>query len=144
MILILKPNIHPSHDEYQQLMTYLHDLPNIQLRLHHEQGHEVSLTEVHLIGSTNQLSVEEMKRLPAVQSVVRVSERYRVMGRHKGDNRPTAFKYNGVVFSQDNLNIFAGLCAVDTRECAGSITSTRILLPDQGRVADRVGAGARR
>ena len=137
MILILKPNIRPSHDEYQQLMTYLHDLPNIQLRLHHEQGHEVSLTEVHLIGSTNQLPVEEMKRLPAVQSVVRVSERYRVMGRHKGDNRPTAFKYNGVVFSQENLNIFAGLCAVDTRE---NVEEMMKALRDNGQVCTRMGA----
>jgi len=137
MILILKPNIRPSNDEYQQLMSYLHNLPNIQLRLHHEQGHEVSLTEVHLIGSTNQLPIEEMRRLPAVQSVVRVSERYRVMGRHKDDNRPTSFKYNGVNFSQDNLNVFAGLCAVDTPECVELMMKS---LRDNGQVCTRMGA----
>jgi 3-deoxy-7-phosphoheptulonate synthase len=137
MILILKPNIRPSHDEYQQLMAYLHNLPNIQLRLHHEQGHELSLTEIHLIGTTNQLSVEEMRRLPAVQSVVRVSERYRVMGRHKDDNRPTSFRYNGVHFSQDNLNVFAGLCAVDTREYVELMMKS---LRDNGQVCTRMGA----
>lgn len=137
MILILQPNIRPSNDEYQQLMSYLHNLPNIQLRLHHEQGHEVSLTEVHLIGSTNQLPIGEMRRLPAVQSVVRVSERYRVMGRHKDDNRPTSFKYNGVDFSQDNLNVFAGLCAVDTPECVELMMKS---LRDNGQVCTRMGA----
>jgi 3-deoxy-7-phosphoheptulonate synthase len=137
MILILKPSIRPSSDEYQYLMSYLHNLPNIQLRLHHEQGHEVSLTEVHLIGTTNQLSVEEMRRLPAVQSVVRVSERYRVMGRHKNDNRPASFQYNGVDFSQDNLNIFAGLCAVDTRECVEQMMKA---VRDNGQVCTRMGA----
>ena len=137
MILILKPNIRPSNDEYQQLMDYLHNLPNIHLRLHHEQGHEVSLTEVHLIGSTNQLSIEEMRRLPAVQSVVRVSERYRVMGRHKDDNRPTSFKYNGVEFGQDNLNIFAGLCAVDAPE---SVEVMMKALRDNGQICTRMGA----
>ena len=117
MILILKPNIRPSNDDYQHLMSYLSKLPNIKLRLHHEEGQELSLTEVHLIGSTDQLLLEEMQMLPGVESVVRVSEKYRVLGRHKNDNRATGFEYNGVRFSQDNLNIFAGLCAVDTPEC---------------------------
>ncbi len=137
MILILRPNIRPSNDEYQQLMSHLHNLPNIQLRLHHEQGKELSLTEVHLIGSTDQLSVEEMRRLPGVESVVRVSERYRIMGRHKDDNRPTSFEYNGVRFSQDNLNIFAGLCAVDTPE---GVEQVMRALRANGQVCTRMGA----
>src|SRR4030095_4646800 len=113
MILILKPNIRPSNDEYQCLMSYLNNLPNISLRMHHEQGQELSLTEVHLIGTTDQLSLEEMRGLPAVESAVRVSEKYRVLGRHKDDNRATSFNYNGVRFGQDNLNVFAGFCAVE-------------------------------
>jgi 3-deoxy-7-phosphoheptulonate synthase len=137
MILILKPNIRPSNDDYQQLMSYLYNLPNIKLRLHHEQGQELSLTEVHLIGTTDQLSLEEMKGLPAVESVVRVSEKYRVLGRHKDDSRATSFNYNGVRFGQDNLNIFAGLCAVDTPE---SVELMMRALRENGQVCTRMGA----
>lgn len=137
MILILKPNIRPSNDDYQRLMSYLYNLPNIQLRMHHEQGLELSLTEVHLIGTTDQLSLEEMKGLPAVESAVRVSEKYRVLGRHKDDNRATSFNYNGVRFSQDNLNIFAGLCAVDTPE---NVELMMKALRENGQVCTRMGA----
>lgn len=55
-----------------------------------------------------------MRSFPGVDHVVRVSEEYRVLGRHKDDHRPNHFSYQGVQFSQDNLNIFAGLCAVDS------------------------------
>lgn len=137
MILILKPNIHPTNNDYQQLMGQLHNLPNIQLRLHHEQGKQFRVTEVHLIGSTEKLSLDEMKRLPGVDSVVRVSERYRVLGRHKNDNRPTSFNYNGVRFSQDNLNIFAGLCAVDNRE---NVELMMKALRENGLICTRMGA----
>jgi 3-deoxy-7-phosphoheptulonate synthase len=137
MILILKPNIHPAHDDYQQLMTHLDNIPNIQLRLHHEQGKQLRLTEIHLIGSTDKLSLEEMKRLPGVDSVVRVSEKYRVLGRHKNDHRPTSFNYNGVRFGQDNLNIFAGLCAVDTR---ANVELMMKSLCENGLVCTRMGA----
>lgn len=137
MILILKPNIHPTNNDYQQLMDYLHNLQNIQLRLHHEQGKQFRLTEVHLIGSTEKLSLDDMKRLPAVDSVVRVSERYRVLGRHKNDNRATSFDYNGVRFSQDNLNIFAGLCAVDNRQ---NVELMMKALRENGLVCTRMGA----
>ena len=60
-------------------------------------GTEVTLTEIYLIGNTAALTVEQMQVLPAGQKVVRVSEAYRVLGRHKqGDDRPSSFEYNGV------------------------------------------------
>jgi 3-deoxy-7-phosphoheptulonate synthase len=116
MILILTPNIDIEATEYKQLMSYLSNINGVELRIHREQGAEQSLTEIHLIGNTSMVSMEDVKTLPCVDHVVRVSEEYRVLGRHKNDNRPTSFEYNGVHFGQDNLNIFAGLCAVDTPE----------------------------
>jgi len=47
--------------------------------------------------------------------VVRVSEEYRVLGRHKGDSRPAHFDYQGLRFGQDTLHVFAGF-APRTRE----------------------------
>ncbi|HHH36587.1 MAG TPA: 3-deoxy-7-phosphoheptulonate synthase, partial [Gammaproteobacteria bacterium] len=113
MILILTPNIDPNSTEYRQLMDHLASLPNIQTRLHREVGTQQTLTEIYLVGDTPQLDPEDMRTLPGVERVVRVSEEYRVLGRHKDDDRPTSFKYNGLHFGQDNLHVFAGLCAVD-------------------------------
>jgi 3-deoxy-7-phosphoheptulonate synthase len=138
MILILTPNISTESTEYQQLIDHVSNLPNIQFRVHREQGAEQSLTEVYLIGNTAALTVEDMKSLPGVERVVRVSEEYRVLGRHKdGDNRPTHFEYNGVRFGQDSLNIFAGLCAVDTPEHVEMMMKA---LRENNQICTRMGA----
>ncbi|MDA8094995.1 MAG: 3-deoxy-7-phosphoheptulonate synthase [Betaproteobacteria bacterium] len=137
MILILSPNITPESGEYQALLGYLQHLPDIQTRIHHEQGAEQRLTEIYLIGRTAALSLDYMKGLPGVERVVRVSEEYRVLGRHQDDERPTSFDYNGVHFGQDSLHVFAGLCAVDTRE---HVEKMMRALRDQGQVCTRMGA----
>ena len=137
MILILDQNVAAGGEAYQQLMAHLSRLPNIELRIHHEQGVEKALTEVHLIGNTAALSVEDMRALPGVGHAVRVSEEYRVVGRHKGDDRPTSFDYKGVRFGQDTLHVFAGLCAVDTREHVEQMMKA---LQAHGQVCTRMGA----
>ena len=116
MILILNSNVSDQAPEYKQLMAHLASMPGIQTRVHLERGAEQTLTEVYLIGNTKALDIDDMQNLPCVERVVRVSEEYRILGRHKDDKRPTHFEYNGVRFGQDTLNVFAGLCAVDTRE----------------------------
>ena len=112
MILILDSNVREEASDYRQLLAHLASLPGIQARVHVEHGAEKNLTEIYLIGDTKSLSVADMQALPCVERVVRVSEEYRILGRHKDDRRPTHFEYNGVRFGQDTLNVFAGLCAV--------------------------------
>src|SRR6266542_6451785 len=87
MLLILTPNIDPESDVYRQLLAHLGSLQNIQVRIHREQGVEQSLTEVYLIGNTAAISLPDMSSLPGVERAVRVSEEYRVLGRHKGSVR---------------------------------------------------------
>ena len=102
MILILEPNTSLESVDYRTLAGQLDRLPGIQYRVHREVGAEVTLTEIYLIGNTAALTVEQMQVLPSVQKVVRVSEAYRVLGRHQqGDDRPASFDYNGVRFGQD-------------------------------------------
>ena len=137
MILILIPDTRPDSPEYKQLLAHLANLPGISSRVHTEIGAEQTLTEVYLIGNTKALSIEEISSLPCVERVVRVSEEYRVLGRHKNDDRPTHFDYNGVRFGQDTLNIFAGLCAVDTLEHVEMMMKA---LGDHGQVCTRMGA----
>ena len=113
MILILHPNTDKNSTDYRSLMDHLSKLSNIQVRLHDEHGTQQVLTELYLVGDTASLSIDEMQNLPCVERVVRISEEYRILGRHKDEIRSTGFEYNGVRFGQDTLNIFAGLCAVD-------------------------------
>ena len=137
MILILSDNADPQSPEYLQLMESLGRLPNIKTRAHRIQGTERSVTEVYLLGDTKALAIDEMKALPLVENVIRVSEEFRVLGRHKDDNRPTHFDYQGLRFGQDTLHIFAGLCAVDTREHVDTMMRA---LKDNGQQCTRMGA----
>lgn len=137
MILILSTNVSESPEEYQQLLTHLTTLQGIQVRVNVEQGSEQNLTEIYLIGDTKSLDVADMQSLPCVERVVRVSEEYRILGRHKDDLRPTHFEYNGVRFGQDTLHVFAGLCAVDNREHVEIMLRA---LRDNGQECTRMGA----
>ncbi len=137
MILILSDTTEPQSAEYGQLMALLERLPNIKPRVHRIQGTERAVTEVYLLGDTKALSVDDMKSLPCVERVIRVSEEFRVLGRHKDDDRPTHFDYQGLRFGQDTLHIFAGLCAVDTREHVDLMMRA---LRDNGQQCTRMGA----
>ena len=137
MILILSDDTDPQSPEYLQLMEALERLPNIKPRVHRIQGTERAVTEVYLLGDTKTLSIEDMKSLPCVERVIRVSEEFRVLGRHRGDDRPTHFDYQGLRFGQDTLHIFAGLCAVDTREHVDIMMRA---LKDNGQQCTRMGA----
>ncbi|MDT8403694.1 3-deoxy-7-phosphoheptulonate synthase [Sulfuriflexus sp.] len=137
MILILHPNTDKQGDDYQQLLQHLEALPDIQVRVHDEQGIEQTLTELYLVGNTKALSVADMNSLPCVERVVRISEEYRILGRHADEKRSTSFEYNGVKFGQDNLNVFAGLCAVDTPEHVELMLRA---LQENGQVCTRMGA----
>ncbi len=137
MILILNDSADPQNPDYEQLMRALALLPNIKTRIHRIQGTERSVTEVYLLGDTKALAIEDMESLPCVERAIRVSEEYRVLGRHSGDSRPTHFDYQGLRFGQDTLHVFAGLCAVDGREHAEIMMRA---LKDNAQQCTRMGA----
>ena len=138
MILVLEPNTNPESPDYRMLASQLERLPSVKFRVVFEFFNDTATTEIYLIGNTGALTIEQMQVLPCVAKVVRVSEPYRVLGRHNlGDDRASSFDYNGVHFGQDNLNVFAGLCAVDSRE---SVEAMMKALRDNGQVCTRMGA----
>ena len=137
MIVILKSDIDANSPEYRQILEFLANKPNITTRLHQEIGRQQTVTEIYLIGDTASLDKAEIESLAGVDRVVRVSEEYRILGRHRDDRRPTGFEYNGVRFDQDNLHIFAGLCAVDTPAHVEQMVRA---LRDHGQVCTRMGA----
>jgi len=122
---------------FNDLLAYLNNLPDIQIRLHDEIGTEQVLTEIYLIGKTVNLDIDEITSFPCVEKAVRVSEEYRIIGRHHDDMRTTRFDYNGVRFGQDQCHVFAGLCAVDNPK---NVETMMKALHDHGQVCTRMGA----
>ncbi len=138
MILVLAPNTDAESDAYRELLHRLDQLTGIKHRVHREIGTEVTLTEIYLIGNTAALNLDVVQQFPCVERIVRVSEPYRVLGRHQSnDGRATSFEYNGVRFGQDTFHVFAGLCAVDSRE---SVETMMRALQANGQVCTRMGA----
>lgn len=137
MILILKPNTDTKSQEYQRLLAAIKALTNISFSSHEVVGAQQVLHEIYLLGDTASLLIEDMQALPCVERVVRISEEYRILGRHNDEQRPCDFEYNGVRFGQDNLTIFAGLCAVDNQD---NVAKMMAALQQQGQVCTRMGA----
>ncbi|MFV0389647.1 MAG: 3-deoxy-7-phosphoheptulonate synthase [Pyrinomonadaceae bacterium] len=137
MIVILKPHLGTDSREFKRVENHIENIPNVEMRVQSVQGSQQLLTEIYLIGNTAALSIEEIRGFAGVDHVVQISEPYKVLGRHKGDNRPNEFSYNGVRFAQDNLNVFAGLCAVDSPE---SVEAMMKALQENGQVCTRMGA----
>ena len=137
MLVILRPNTDENSKEFKKTWNYLNNLPDVQTKKHIISGKQQKLTEIYLIGDTSRIDREQILALPAVERVIKISEGYRILGRHKDNNRAVGFDYNGIHFSQDNLNIFAGLCAVDSREHKEQMMKA---LQENGQYCTRMGA----
>lgn len=137
MLLILRPDINQSSADYQQMLTYLRHLPEIKIQEHQIQGQEQALTEIYLLGNTARLDRAEIESLAAVERVVRISQEYRILGRHRDRERVSGFNYNGVNFSQESFQLCAGLCAVDNRR---NVETMMKVLNEHGLECTRMGA----
>ncbi|HKJ68942.1 MAG TPA: 3-deoxy-7-phosphoheptulonate synthase [bacterium] len=137
MLVIMDPSTSEQSDEFRQTWEFLENLPGIETKRHTVQGEQQKLIEIYLIGDTSGLDKDTIEALPLVDRVIRISQEYRILGRHKDDARVNGFEYNGVKFNQSNLNIFAGLCAVDNRE---NVERMMKALQDSGQVCTRMGA----
>lgn len=137
MLIILQPDTSRDSPEYRQTMAFLERLPNVSIRVHDVKGEQQTLTELYLLGDTKVIAQEDIEALPAVERVIRISEEYRILGRHRYDKRQSGFTYNDVHFDQRNLNVFAGLCAVDTPEHVEAMFKA---LQEHGQTCSRMGA----
>jgi len=137
MIVILHPNTDEQSKEYKDVMSILEKLPNISLQHHVVQGEEQKLSEIYLLGDTHKIDQAEIESLDCVERVVRISEEYRILGRHHDEKRTSGFTYNDVHFSQHSFHVLAGLCAVDTPEHVEMMMQA---LQKHGQVCTRMGA----
>lgn len=137
MLLILHPDIDEGGDAYRITLDFLQKLPGIKIKKHLVQGQEQTLTEIYLIGNTSALDKSELEALPAVERAIKISDEYRVLGRHRDDRRVSGFDYQGLRFDQDTLHLFAGLCAVDNPK---NVEAMMAALRDNGQQCTRMGA----
>lgn len=137
MIVILHPDSDEHSKAFEETWAYLQNLPNVKTQKHSIRGKQQVVTEIYLLGDTTPLDTKEIEALPAVERVVRISQAYRILGRHKDEMRAVGFNYNGVHFDQDSLHVFAGLCAVDNPK---NVETTLKVLKENGLVLTRMGA----
>ena len=135
MVITLEPNA--PDDVIAQIERLVARYPGIQPRRHTFQGSGHTVVEIHVIGQTATVPTEPFEAVPGVRRVVRVSTKYRVIGRHGTEPGPEGFEHNGVRFAPDVLNVFAGLCAVDTREHVDRMMAA---LAREGITTTRMGA----
>lgn len=135
MIVTLESNAEPSAVE--AVLQLAARFPGIEPKTHTFRGRGETATEVHLLGMTQQVPTEIFADLAWVRSVVRVSKKYRLLGRHHAGQRSLSFTYNGVTFDDDHLHMFAGLCAVDTLENVDAVMGA---VARAGLVTTRMGA----
>jgi 3-deoxy-7-phosphoheptulonate synthase len=137
MIIVMKADILPESPEVAQVIRMAERYPDVHAVAREIQGATRVLTEIYLLGSTSTIPQEPFEEFQAVEKVIRIRERYRSIGRHEGQAEAIGFEYNGVRFSQDELLIFPGLCAVDTRESTEAMFRA---LKEVGITTTRAGA----
>jgi 3-deoxy-7-phosphoheptulonate synthase len=116
MIIVMKADVQPDSAEVQRVIALAESFPGIRTQVHHIRGAMRSVTEIYLLGGTGVIPTTPFEEFASVEKVVRVTEKYRTIGRHEGRHESVGFEYNGVPITQENLTLFPGLCAVDTRE----------------------------
>ena len=137
MIIVLKADVKPGSPEVARVVALAEGFPGVRTEVHEIQGATRSLTEIYLLGSTGVIPSGPFEEFECVEKVVRVTEKFRAIGRHGGVLEAVGFEYNGVRISQETLHVFPGLCAVDTRE---NTARTFELLQRHGVVTARAGA----
>ena len=116
MIIVLKADVEPDSPEVRRLIERAEGYPDVHTQVHKIQGATRSVTEIYLLGHTGVIPTEPFEEFACVEKVVRVTEKFRAIGRHGGGLDAVGFEYNGIRISQDTFHPFPGLCAVDTRE----------------------------
>jgi 3-deoxy-7-phosphoheptulonate synthase len=137
MIIVLKPRLEDPAATVSEVTRVAERFAGIEVRPYTFRGTQQEVTEVHLIGVTADVPTDLFESLPGVLRVVRVSTRYRLLGRHDDHTESVGFEYNGVRFDDRTLNVLAGLCAVDTVE---HVEAMMAALQQAGIVTTRMGA----
>ena len=137
MIIVMKADVATDDPEVRRVVELAETFPGVKTELHQIQGATRSLSELYLLGSTGVIPTAPFEEFACVEKVVRITEKFRAIGRHDGGLDAMGFEYNGVHIGQDTLHVFPGLCAVDNRE---NLDEMFRLLGEHGIQTARAGA----
>lgn len=137
MIIVLESDLDRPADAVQAIESAATRYDGVSTQLHSYAGLRYTVNEVHLIGQTREVPSEPFEAIPGVLRVIRVSARYRLIGRHDPGSQALGFTYNGISFGEQTLKLFAGLCAVDTLDHVDLMMSA---LAAHGIATTRMGA----
>ncbi len=137
MIIVLEPDLTGVDAALVAIREVARRFDGVRVRPYRFAGARHAFTEVHLIGSTAQVPSDAFEGMPGVRQVVRVSSRYRLVGRHDPTHETAGFEYNGVRFDERAVHVFAGLCAVDTPAHVDAVLAAAAA---EGLVTTRMGA----
>jgi 3-deoxy-7-phosphoheptulonate synthase len=137
VIIVMKADVATDDPEVQRIVEFAQTFPGVKTELHQIQGATRSLSELYLLGSTGVIPTAPFEEFACVEKVVRITEKFRAIGRHDGGLDAMGFEYNGIHISQDTLHVFPGLCAVDSRE---NLDEMFRLLGENGIQTARAGA----
>ncbi|MBW2314263.1 MAG: 3-deoxy-7-phosphoheptulonate synthase [Deltaproteobacteria bacterium] len=137
MIIVMKADTQPDSPELAQVIQMAEGYPGVSTQIHRIEGATRSVTEIYLLGSTGVVPIEPFEEFTSVERVVRVTEKFRSIGRHGVGLEAHGFDYNGVPRSQDTLHVFPGVCAVDEPH---NVEAMFAALKEHGVVTSRAGA----
>jgi 3-deoxy-7-phosphoheptulonate synthase len=137
VIIVMKADVATDDPEVRRVVELAETFPGVKTELHQIQGATRSLSELYLMGSTGVIPTAPFEEFECVEKVVRITEKFRAIGRHDGGLDAVGFEYNGVHIGQDTLHVFPGLCAVDNRE---NLEAMFRLLGEHGVQTARAGA----
>ncbi len=136
MIVILEPDLGGQEAAVAAVRAVAARYPGVTVKPYEFKGTTHRFAEVHLLGPTAGVPAEPFERLPGVRQVVRVSAKYRLIGRH-GRGETVGFEHHGVRIDDTSVHVFAGLCAVDT---PAHVEAMMAALEREGVVTTRMGA----
>jgi 3-deoxy-7-phosphoheptulonate synthase len=114
VIVILEPDLASHPSTIDAVRAAAGRYPGVTVRPYEFEGTTHRFAEVHLLGPTAAVPTGVFEGLPGVRQVVRVSAKYRLIGRHDPAHETVGFEHNGVRIDERTVHVFAGLCAVDT------------------------------
>ncbi|PCI38358.1 MAG: 3-deoxy-7-phosphoheptulonate synthase [Elusimicrobia bacterium] len=136
MVILLEPDRSDHAAVVKAVKRAASRFPGIKIKPYEFSGASHRFTEVHLVGRTQGIPTLPFEGIPGVLRVVRVSSKYRIIGRHGAIDSSVGFKANGVFFDDKHLTLIAGLCAVDTRQHVDLMFKA---LAQEGLTAARMG-----
>src|SRR5688572_3655801 len=98
MLILMRADLPPNSDELKELIGFAESFTGVTPNGYVIHGTCRSLTEVYLLGQTHAVPTAPFERFECVEKVVRITEKFRAIGRHDAAMPSVGFEYNGVQF----------------------------------------------